>query len=455
MNREDPKNLFWVPKAEEDKDKVRKQVSRLLESSFFKNSHRYPLLLQFIVEETLQGRGETLKERLLGVRVFDRPADYDTAADPIVRVTIAEIRKRIAQYYHEPAHRFEMRIELRPGKYIPEFYRADQEPSSNLNVPKISTSENDHVYDVDGDPHAANGHVIAELQSTPAKRPARLFRLGMFVGVAVLLLAGIGSFSFWRQTSDSALEEFWHPLMASHRTVIFCLPVGGIQSGLTTGGNAGILVKDPDLRSNRGASRFTSDPEVPETPTFLAHQQREENVVFSDALATLHSSNFFAAHRRDSVFHGTDSVTLDDLRQGPVVLIGGVDNQWTLRALASLRYRFAGTHEEQYWIVDTKNPTARNWGLDLKVPLYDIRRDFAIIARIHDASIGVPEVIVAGISMSGTTAAGEFLVDPQELDELRRRVGKGYRDRDFEAILSTDVVNGIPGNPRILTVAVQ
>src|SRR5580698_10224174 len=111
----------WVPKTEEEKDQVRRQMHRLLSTAHFKNSRRYPALFKFIVEETLEGRGEFLKERLLGVRVFGRPADYDTASDPVVRVTIAEIRKRIAQYYHEEAHELEMRIELTPGSYEPEF----------------------------------------------------------------------------------------------------------------------------------------------------------------------------------------------------------------------------------------------------------------------------------------------------------------------------------------------
>jgi hypothetical protein len=112
----------WVPKTEEEKNQVRRQMERLLETAHFKNSRRYPALFRFIVEETLEGRGEFLKERLLGVRVFNRPPDYDTADDPIARVTIAEIRKRIAQYYHEEAHESEMRIELVSGRYEPEFY---------------------------------------------------------------------------------------------------------------------------------------------------------------------------------------------------------------------------------------------------------------------------------------------------------------------------------------------
>src|SRR5580698_7898716 len=144
MNPVIDENSVWIPRTEEVKEKVRQQMNRLLETSHFKNSRRYPLLFRFIVEETLEGRGEFLKERLLGVRVFDRPTDYDTASDPIVRVTIAEIRKRIAQYYHEDAHASELRIELTPGSYIPEFLPGREhesevvsEPTSALHIPPV------------------------------------------------------------------------------------------------------------------------------------------------------------------------------------------------------------------------------------------------------------------------------------------------------------------------------
>jgi hypothetical protein len=120
-----------------------------------------------------------------------------------------------------------------------------------------------------------------------------------------------------------------------------------------------------------------------------------------------------------------------------------------------LRYRFAGTGEEQYWIIDTRNPAKKEWRLEPKAQLADVKRDYAIIARVHDDSTGQIEMIVAGIGMSGTAAAGEFMVDPQQMEELRRRVGPGFRDHDFEAVLSTDVVNGIAGSPRILAVAVR
>jgi hypothetical protein len=161
-----------------------------------------------------------------------------------------------------------------------------------------------------------------------------------------------------------------------------------------------------------------------------------------------------AARHGEEKLRLMQSTTLDDLQQGPTILIGGLDNPWTLRALAHLRYRFRGTNLEQYWITDTRHPDRRTWEVDLKTQYPAVQRDYALIARVHDDSTRQVQVIVAGIGMSGTAAAGEFMVDPNQLEELRRRVGPGFRDHDFEAVLGTDVVNGIPGSARILAVEV-
>src|SRR5271154_58772 len=56
------------------------QLERIVNSKYFRNSKRYPVLLRFVVEQTLAGRSDLLKERTLGMTVFDRDSDYDTNA---------------------------------------------------------------------------------------------------------------------------------------------------------------------------------------------------------------------------------------------------------------------------------------------------------------------------------------------------------------------------------------
>src|ERR1700736_4067611 len=101
---------------------VREQLTRLVESPPFNHSRRFPTFLRFVIEHALAGNADQLKERTIGIEVFGREAEYDTASDPIVRVTAAEIRKRIAQYYQEPGHETELRVTLPAGSYVPQFH---------------------------------------------------------------------------------------------------------------------------------------------------------------------------------------------------------------------------------------------------------------------------------------------------------------------------------------------
>src|SRR5664279_5937587 len=88
------------PVGEADRLAVQAQLDRMVADPLFKNSRRFPVFLRYVVEHTLDGCPEALKERTLGIEVFGRPPNYDTNADPVVRATAGEIRKRIAQYYH-------------------------------------------------------------------------------------------------------------------------------------------------------------------------------------------------------------------------------------------------------------------------------------------------------------------------------------------------------------------
>src|SRR6185295_10575712 len=72
-------------------------------------------------QAALTGDQNSLKERCIGAAVFGREAAYDTAQDPIVRNAAIEVRKRLAQYYLEPEHAAELRIELPSGSYMPAF----------------------------------------------------------------------------------------------------------------------------------------------------------------------------------------------------------------------------------------------------------------------------------------------------------------------------------------------
>ena len=147
-----------IPDAE-----VSRQLDRLLESEMFKASKRSRTFLVYVVNQRMAGQVDNLREKVIGVEAFGRSSGYDTTEDPVVRITAGEVRKRLAQYYQDPDRGGELRIELLPGSYVPEFHR----PVVAVPVP-------------DSEPDFVVADVVA--------RPRR----GWMVGVALALLAVAG-----------------------------------------------------------------------------------------------------------------------------------------------------------------------------------------------------------------------------------------------------------------------
>src|SRR4051812_37247983 len=101
---------------------IRTHLSQICESTPFRASRRCQELLTYLVERTLEGRQDFLKERVIGVEVFNRATDYNPASDPVVRVSVGEVRKRLAQYYQANTDGGRApRISVPTGHYLPEF----------------------------------------------------------------------------------------------------------------------------------------------------------------------------------------------------------------------------------------------------------------------------------------------------------------------------------------------
>jgi len=94
---------------------IRAQLELLVRDDVFRSSERSVGFLRYVVEQTLSGQTEQIKERSIGIEVFGRDPSYDTNTDHIVRTAAAELRKRLATYYVDEKHRSELRMSLVPG----------------------------------------------------------------------------------------------------------------------------------------------------------------------------------------------------------------------------------------------------------------------------------------------------------------------------------------------------
>jgi hypothetical protein len=102
---------------------LREYVRTICESSAFRTSPKSCEFLCHIVENTLGGNVEVLKERLIGMTLLGRNASYDTGADAGVRVRANDMRKRLTAYYKTADAEQEFSIEIPPGGYVPRFFR--------------------------------------------------------------------------------------------------------------------------------------------------------------------------------------------------------------------------------------------------------------------------------------------------------------------------------------------
>src|ERR1035441_2754741 len=104
-----------------EKTSVLRELDAILDSPVFQSSKRCQQFLSFVVHHRLEGNHERLKERTIGVDIFQRPAGYATGDDPVVRVQAGEVRRRLDQYYQATPNSSPVRIELHVGTYTPEF----------------------------------------------------------------------------------------------------------------------------------------------------------------------------------------------------------------------------------------------------------------------------------------------------------------------------------------------
>jgi hypothetical protein len=395
--------------SEEDKHAIEAQLERLLANPHFSNSRRFPSFLRYIVNATINGHADLLKERTLGVEIFGKPADYDTAVDPIVRVTAAEIRKRIAQYYQDSGHEDELRLTLAPGSYVPQFHLPAVAPP--ISEPE-STGDSASLHALD----ASNGKTSGRSSS---------LKLWLLVSTLCVLLLGIAAFVGWKQSQRSAFADFWDPILSSAEPVLFCVADQTQYTAISLR-DAGNPERQVTLNDNLTA------------------------VVIDDLSTIVKVAGVLQSAGKPYSLRGENATSLMDLRNGPSVIIGAFDNAWTLRMLRPLRFHFANNSDmTMFSIVDGSQAGQTRWVVDRREQIATNNyRDYAIVARFTDDTTGKPTLVAAGIGRGGTIAAGEFLTNADLLKAVRSQ-RPSTKVKNVEVVLSTQIIDGEPGTPKI------
>jgi len=288
--------------------------------------------------------------RTIGIEAFGREHSYDANVDPVVRMTAAEVRKRLIQYYYGSEHAGEPIIEMPVGSYVPTFREPIVPTNSATAEATLAGSAQMPLH------HSV---VVADPLATleePAERTNR--RLGVSIGVALALALlagfGLGRIEFSRVPSN--LDRFCEPITSASSRITYCLgmPMDAIDH-----------------------AQFNLSQGMPVSG----------GLDTSDVI-TLARSIVPLAPRHDAFRVVSASQTpFAELRESPFVLIGAFDNVWTMRITQDLPFGFEIDNQIRK-LVDRKSAQQRFWKLQWQVPYTKLAKDYAIGARIHDNVTG-------------------------------------------------------------------
>ena len=121
---------------------IRQQLDRILSSATFQQVERLKRFISFIVTEAAAGRGDELKEYVVGVQVFGKESSFDPRTDPIVRVQARRLRARLSRYYPDEGQQDELIIELPKGGYAPAFKRRESRAAAPPSLTTALASRN-------------------------------------------------------------------------------------------------------------------------------------------------------------------------------------------------------------------------------------------------------------------------------------------------------------------------
>jgi hypothetical protein len=275
-------------------DAVRAELRAILDSPEFRASKRCQEFLQYIVEEALNGRTDSLKERTIGVEAFGRSTTYDTTDDGIVRIKASEVRKRLALYHASSGKGAHVRIELPVGAYVPSFSEALPAPAAQAAKPRM--------------------------------------RRGAIVAAIALLLAAATAVWWSTARGRSALDVFWEPVLENPAPVLVVAAYAPVFF--------------PHDRADGSPPATAADFDV----------LRDQFVGGGDLVASSLISGLLGRARHPYAVRVGGSVTFDDFREGSTVLIGYSGTQW--RALTrDLRFHIDSDTNRWGMVKDGGKPT--------------------------------------------------------------------------------------------------
>jgi hypothetical protein len=402
---------------------VRNELQAVLGSRPFRQSRGLAKLLRYMCSKALLEDAEPITEYTIAVDVLGKPPDFKESKDAAVRVEVHRLRKRLAEYYEQEGAHHSVRIVISTGQYTPQFVACDHpggyDPASQEQAPDDQAIAQAPPVLVETEPQAPTA--IPQPSAARHASRKRLWVVAGFVTVLAVVLATV------LLRPGDPLDSFWRPVFSSPNPILLCF--GNVEGG------------------HRSRTRTTA---VDGLSLLDYHGLASEMMLVPDAITVSRFAGLLESKGKRYRVGSQSEVNFADLRHAPAVLIGLANNDWTERLVGRLRFTVEHRPPGQLVLRDSNNPAREDWLVDYRMPYLSITRDYALVVRVLDPKTEQMVVTAAGLSVFGTLAAGEFLTIPEEFRKILAVAPKGWQQKNFELVLSTDVIRGKSGHPNIV-----
>jgi hypothetical protein len=433
---------------------VLRELDSILNSPIFQTSKRGQQFLSYVVHHRLEGNHERLKERTIGVDLFQRPVGYATGDDPVVRVQAGEVRRRLDQYYQAAPNNSTVRIELRVGTYAPEFKWAHPIGRKGQLSPLQPAPGPQETPQEVGHGPASTQVAPPSVEETPRASGKHKLSLWVRSGVGLVILAVlalIGSTIYRSRAPQSVLQKFWSPAISSTEPVLICLAKPSVYRPSVK------LYQRHSKTPQEFLGQFARLSQRPalQADDKLLWSDMEEypdyGLATGDVYTAIRLSGLFGQiGKKNQVRIGGD-YSFEDLRSSPAVVIGAFNNRWTMQMTSNLHFAFADEGEQP--IIRETGQSGRKWYARTDSN-GKATEDYAVVTRLLNSTTGQFVVIVAGIKSYGTQAAGEFVSRPEYLQAALQTASPGWEGKNVQIVLQTAVTDGLPGPPQVAAIYV-
>jgi len=207
------------------------QIQRILQSKAFRTSELHRNLLQYLSEKSLSGTADGLKEYTVGLDVFAKPASYDPRQESVVRMHVARLRQKLAEYYRTDGVDDPVMVDIPKGAFEVTF------ASREIAIEHFSIVEPEEVSRVE-----------------PKRRKETVLIALILAATVCALIFGV---QLWRmktvdrgRVSASAdlatavspeLQQLWGPILSSDRPLMICLAASNGTTGAGTATGAFLM----------------------------------------------------------------------------------------------------------------------------------------------------------------------------------------------------------------------